>query len=142
MPWDDVAQYESRLDGALEEFNWSKAEEVGKEIIERIKTEPDLIPENSAKALMHSLRRKRRFSLMTQLAEAMIQSGQRTPQVRRQYGQALIEQGMLTVAEPVLQSVLYEPKLTKTEELEARGLLGRIYKQTYLNNKDPQSPVN
>ncbi len=142
MPWDDVAQYESRLDGALEEFNWSKAEDVGKEIIDRIKTEPDLIPENSAKAFMHSLRRKRRFSLMMQLAEAMIQSGLRAPQIRRQYGQALIEQGMLIAAEPVLQSILSEPQLTKTEEFEARGLLGRIYKQTYFNNKDPQSPAN
>lgn len=142
MPWDDVVKYETRLDEALEEFNWSTVEEVCNEIIDRIKTEPDVIPEESASALMHSLRRKRRFRLMTQLAEAMIQSGLSMPQVRRQYGQALIEQGMLTVAEPVLQSILYDPQLTETEQLEARGLLGRIYKQTYVNNKDPQSPVN
>ena len=142
MPWDDVAQYESKLNRALEEFDWPKVEEICKEIIERIKTDAVLIPENSAKNLMHSLRRKRRFRLMTQLGEAMIQSGLRTQQVRRQYGQALIDQGTLTAAELVLQSIVDEPKGVKGEQEEARGLLGRIYKQTYVNNKDPQSPAN
>lgn len=142
MPWNDVAQYESRLNRALEEFNWPRVEEICEELIERIKTDRDLIPEGSAREFMHSLRRKRQFRLMTQVAEALIQSGIRSQQVRRQYAQALVDQGTLTAAETVLQSIIHEPQGSKAEELEARGLLGRIYKQTYVNNKDPQSPVN
>ena len=142
MPWNDVAQYESRLNRALEEFNWPKVEDVSAEIIERIRTDPEPLPESSARTFMYSLRRKRRFRLMTQIAEALIQSGVRSQQVRRQYAQALIDQGTLTAAETVLQSIIHEPQGSKAEELEARGLLGRIYKQIYVNNKDPQSPVN
>lgn len=142
MPWNDVAQYESRLNRALEEFNWPKVEDICAEILERIRTEADPLPEASAKIFMYSLRRKRRFRLMTQLAETMLQSGVRTQQVRRQYAQALIDQGVLTAAEIVLQSIIHEPQGIKAEELEARGLTGRIYKQIYVNNKDSKSPAN
>jgi hypothetical protein len=142
MPWSDAAQYEANLNRALEEFNWSKAEQVCKEIIDRIRTEPDLIPEVSAKRLMYALRRKRRFGLMTQLAEALLQSGLRTQQVRRQYAQALIDQGVLAAAEMVLHSIIQEPQGIKSEELEARGLTGRIYKQLYIENNDPTSVRN
>src|SRR5207253_2980907 len=132
----------SKLNRALDEFNWLKAEEICKEIIGRIKIDSDLIPDLSAKILMSTLRRKRRFGLMTQLAEAMLQSGLRTQQVRRQYAQALIDQGVLAAGEIVLQSIIQEPQGIKSEDLEAGGLTGRIYKQIYVNNNDATSPRN
>ncbi len=73
------------------------------EIIERIKKSEDKIPENTAKRLMVSFRRKRRFTLMRQLADEIIRSGVRAPQVRRQYAQALIDDGQLDEAESVLK---------------------------------------
>jgi hypothetical protein len=79
---------------------------------------------------------------MTRLAEALLQSGLRTPQIRRQYAQALIDQGILAAGEMVLQSVIQDFQGIKGEELEARGLTGRIYKQLYVNNHDPRSPRN
>lgn len=142
MSWDDAAQIESKLNQALRDFNWQKAEEICAELIERIRKETDLLPEVSAKRLMFSLRRKRRYALMTQLAEALLQSGLRTQQVRRQYAQALIDQGILVAGEMMLHSIIQEPQGIKTEELEARGLTGRIYKQLYINNNDPSSPRN
>lgn len=142
MPWDDAAQYESKLNRALQEFDWSRAEEICKDIIDRIKTDANQIPEATARRFMYSLRRKRRFGLMTQLAEAILQSGVRTQQVRRQYAQALIDQGVLAAGEMVLQSIIQEPQGIKREESEARGLTGRIYKQIYVNNNDPRSTRN
>jgi hypothetical protein len=79
---------------------------------------------------------------MTSLAEAMLRSGLRTPQIRRQYAQALIDQGLLSAAETVLQSIVDDPQGITGEELEARGLTGRIYKQLYVNADDPRSPRN
>lgn len=142
MSWDDAAQYESKLNRALDQFDWPKAEEICKEVKSRIRTEPDLMPEVSANRLLYSLRRKRRFVLMTHLAEALLQSGLRTQQVRRQYAQALIDQGVLAAGEMVLHSIIQEPQGVKKEELEARGLMGRIYKQLYVNNNDPKSLRN
>lgn len=143
MSWDDIGALTGKLSHALEEFNWQAAETiVCGELIPRIKRDPTPLPERSAKSLMHMLRRKRRFQLMTQLAEALFQSGVRTPQVRRQYAQALIDQGILAAGEMVLQSIIQDPQKPVGEEMEARGLTGRIYKQLYVNNNDPDSPVN
>ncbi len=142
MPWNDAPRFVSDLNAALNDFSWDKAEAICNEICERLKTEIDPFPEPQAKQLMYALRRKQRYALMTKLAEAMLQSGLRTQQVRRQYAQALIDQGILAAGEMVLHSIIQEPQGIKAEELEARGLTGRIYKQLYINNGDPKSPRN
>lgn len=142
MPWNDAQRYETDLNKALNDFDWVKAANICNEIIARLPTEPELLPEATAKSLMYSLRRKRRYSLMTQLAEALLQSGLRTQQVRRQYAQALIDQGIFAAAEMVLHSIIQEPQGVKAEELEARGLTGRIYKQLYVNINDTHSVRN
>ena len=142
MPWKDAAKIESKLKRALDAFDWPEAQRICSEIIERTRTDPELFPEISAKRLMQDLRRKRRFALIAQLAEALLQSGLRTPQIRRQYAQSLIDQGILAAGEMVLQSIIQDAQGIKGEELEARGLTGRIYKQIYVNNKDPKSQRN
>src|SRR5690349_15103852 len=143
MSWDDDGQgYESELIAALDDLDWIKAAAVCDRITARLPKEAEPFPEVTAKILMSSLRRKRRYSLMTQLAEALLQSGLRTQQVRRHYAQALIDQGILAAGEMVLQSIIQEPQGIKGEELEARGLTGRIYKQLYVNINDPRSARN
>jgi Trypsin-like peptidase domain/Tetratricopeptide Repeats-Sensor len=142
MSWDDATQLEVKLNVALNAFNWPEVETISSSILERIKTEPEQLPESSARRFMQSLRRKRRFHLMTLLAEALLQSGLRTPQIRRQDAQALIDQGMLAAGELILQSIIQDPQGIKAEELEARGLTGRLYKQLYINYNDPTSARN
>jgi len=142
MSWKDAAQLEGKLKHALNAFNWAEAQEICDGIIERVKTDSVTLPELSARELLHSLRRKRRFELMTQLAGALLQSGLRTPQIRRQYAQALIDLGELDEGLKVLQSIIEDSQVPPKEVGEARGLTGRIYKQRYVNNNDPYSPQN
>jgi Trypsin-like peptidase domain len=142
MPWDDAAQLETELNRALDSFDWQGADAICEEIIRRVSVDTLPLPETSARRLMQSLRRKSRFRSMTLLAEALLQSGLRTPQVRRQYAQGLIDQGMFLAAEQVLQSIIQDPQVVVREQIEARGLMGRIYKQLYINNNDPASPRN
>jgi hypothetical protein len=141
MPWNDP-DFRSRLVAALNGFNWPKVEDLCKEITDKIKSQTEVMEERFAKDLLFLLRRKRQFVLITQLAEVMLRSGLNTLLVRRNYAQALIDQGNLTPAEIVLQSIINDAQNNKTEEMEARGLVGRIYKQIYINNNDPVSPVN
>lgn len=133
MPWDDDPAFEQELADALKVFDWSRAAEICERLVRRIHAEPEVFPEKRARKCLSLLRRKRRFRLVTELAEALIASGQRAPQVRRQYAQALIDQGVLAAAELVLQPILQDSRLDETEEKEARGLLGRVYKQLYVN---------
>lgn len=142
MPLSPSARFEFELKGSLDNFDWTVAAEVCTKIVEYIRSAPDVFPETSAKNILYALRRKQQFVLMAQVAEALLQSGLRTQQVRRQYAQALIDQGNFTPAEMMLHSIIQEPQGVRTEELEARGLTGRIYKQLYVNNQDPTSVAN
>ena len=92
-----------------------------------------------AEAALSALRRKRWFPLMLDVAEALRQSGQSTPAVVRQYAQALIETGRITAAIDVLERLAAETAIrgNTAENAEARGLLGRAYKQIYVTGGAP-----
>ena len=142
MSWEDAAQLESHLKRALDAFDWQGAAVICNEIIDRIEKSAEKIPEKTARLLMARLRRKRRFTLMRQLAEAIIESGVTSSQVRRQYAQALIDDGQLDEAEGVLNAIVQDPTTTAGEIMESRGLIGRVYKQRYVNNSNTQSEEN
>jgi|SRR5687768_1053742 len=141
MSWDDP-DLETNLGEALNRFKWGEVTELCEQTVARIKSESSPIDAEFAKQLLYLLRRKRQFASMVQMAEAMLRSGLNTLPVRRQYAQALIDQGLLTPAEMVLQSVISEAAENTVDKREARGLIGRIYKQLYVNNNDPASAAN
>lgn len=140
MPWDDAAELESRLNRALNFFNWEAADAVCDEIIERTSKEAETLPERSARKLLASLRAKGRFGAMTRLGRALLQSGLRTAAVRRQYAQGLIEEGLFYEAEQELNSIINDSRSVPRDVAEAKGLLGRHHKQLYVNAADPSSP--
>lgn len=134
MNQDELAKIESELTEALTSFNWSVAEEICRKLIDKIYEQSDAFPETASKRLLSKLRRKRRFRLMSLLGEAIMRSGQTHPQIQRQYAQSLIDQGILSAAELVLQSIIQNSHSHKNEIIEAYGLIGRLYKQLYLNS--------
>ena len=133
MPWDDLDDLEHKLTLALQRFDWEAADEFCRSLVDRLLGEQAPFPERSAKRLLQALRRKCRFAAMGLLADAFLRSGLTTAQIRRQYGQAVIDQGMLSIAELYLQQLTNDPQTTPSEKAEAHGLIGRIYKQYYVN---------
>jgi hypothetical protein len=131
MAW-DLTALEHQLKAALDQFDWAGADAVCKAIVDKLPTEPELFPEDAAKRILQRLRRRRRFAAMGTLAEALTLSGLQTPQMRRQYAQALIEQGRFGTAELVLRRLLPDTATKAGEQAEVRGLLGRVYKQRYV----------
>ena len=142
MPWDDSSTFETELTKALAEFDWAKAEAVCERLIARVRSEPEVLPDRAARNLLQELGQSRRFELMSRVGEALLQSGARDPRVRRLYAQSLIDRGRLDEAEAEVRRILTDPQSLPVERLEARGLAGRISKQRYINNRDPQSPAN
>ena len=134
MPWKNLTATEKDLGQALNAFDWKRAGEIVHDLIEEIRSREDPAPEALAKGMLGKLRRKRRLGMLAALAEALIESGQQAAQVRRQYAQALIDFGYLAPAERMLEALVQDAKGT-AEEDEARGLIGRIHKQTYVNNR-------
>ena len=79
-------------------------------------------------ALAAALRAQRLFPELSALAASAIAKRMESPMLRRLHAQALIEGGELAEAETLLRGLLQT-----NEELEAKGLLGRIEKQRYVN---------
>ena len=91
-----------------------------------------------ARTDLGTLRRKRQFPLMRSYASAVLASGTTDFEVRRQYAQALIELKDFGRAEEVLLPLIKETaKANHKERFEARGLLGRLYKQRYVDSGKP-----
>jgi Trypsin-like peptidase domain/MAP3K TRAFs-binding domain len=140
MAWDDLSDLELRLKLALQRFDWEAADAICRNIIDRLPGETSPFPAQTARTLLQALRRKCRFAAMGLLAEAFLESGLHTAQIRRQYGQALIDQGMFSGAEPYLRELIQDPETSAAEQTEARGLMGRIYKERYVNETGKANP--
>jgi hypothetical protein len=93
-----------------------------------------VLAEGVGRKVLALLRRKAWFDQMETVADALLFTGQDDAQIRRQYAQALIDQEKLTAAVYVLEGLVERTAATDPQEnAEARGLLGRVYKQLYVN---------
>lgn len=134
MPARAFEEASHRLTDALDALDWEQVDAACADIVTRLgagsATPADEPP---ALRMLADLRRKRRFAWLERLAEAWLLSGLRTAQIRRQYAQALIDQGRFAAAEYVLRSLIDDGSTTASERAEAEGLIGRLYKQLYVN---------
>ncbi|MEM6673407.1 MAG: serine protease [Planctomycetota bacterium] len=123
------------LERAVDAMDRTRATEVCALLVHHVRQRSEPYPLDHAKKVLGLLRRKRYFDLATRVAEAVIQTGQDAPRIRREYAQALLDQGLLIAGESVLMGL--ERDLAEgddDEELrEARGLLGRARKQMYVD---------
>jgi V8-like Glu-specific endopeptidase len=133
MSW-DPADFSRQLAAAAEAFERPEVARLCEALIAHLGNRVGLYPEADALRVLGTLRRKRHFELLRRVADAFLLSGQMSPQVRRHYAQALIEggPGHWTAAVAVLQDLVAGTAADPEENAEARGLLGRVYKQLYL----------
>ncbi len=94
----------------------------------------------AAKAFLKTLRSKRRFKLLVDAADACIQNGLNDPQIVIWQAQGLIETGKAGTARLSLSNLAANAPVGSEMFLEARGLLGRAWKQTFFDSKDRSSP--
>lgn len=93
-------------------------------------------PADAANRDLKLLRGHRRFGLMADYAAAVLASGTHDFTVRRQFGQALIELKDFERAVEILRALTADTARTRDgrdENHEARGLLGRAFKQRYVD---------
>lgn len=106
-----------------------------------IRSVPALAPRAGLGPVLGDLRRLRLFRAMRDVAGAAIEAAPDLVEVRRQYGQALIEAGELMAALSVLQALAAETSgVDPTEHAEACGLIGRVHKQVYVGAANPSLP--
>jgi hypothetical protein len=133
MSW-EVDTDLDKLTAALETHNKSVTRTFCDDLIARIYKTEEPYPLNPAKKLLSTLRKRRFFEQMERLADAFIQTGAGSITVRRLYVQALLDQGHFTAALLVLERLIADTEGTDpVENAEAKGLMGRAYKQLYVN---------
>jgi V8-like Glu-specific endopeptidase len=142
-------QFTEELREKVESFDKEGAEELCQNLITHLYRTTDSYPSKEAEKVLQILRNKRMFLLMEMVGDALIQTGQETFKIRRQYAQSLIDQGSFTAAISVLKilvsdtqnAMAHDPKAAG-ENIEARGLIGRAYKQLYVNANTPSNTRN
>ena len=141
--------YVQPLEAAVEALNREEAANISHKLIAALGKDEQQLPAKAASWFLGTLRRKRYFSEMVEVADALLASGQEAPIVRRQSVQALIDQGQLWEAQgdvedlisdvwAALRKVSIETPKDVWQDLrkeydEARGLRGRILKQMYID---------
>jgi S1-C subfamily serine protease len=136
MIW-DPAQFTASLQEAAQTFDRPEAARLCASLVTRLLRESETYPAAEAEKVLQILRNKRWFDLMETVGEAVIRNGQPTARVRRQYAQALLDQGLLTAGFGVLRELVEDTSLDAGENAEAWGLMGRAYKQLYVDSGRP-----
>ena len=101
------------------------------ELIDRI--DPASFSDAQIKTALNLIRRKRLFAELEKAAGLFIVSGRGTPVVRRQWAQALLDENRIAQGLAVLNELLTSVAADPNEGPEVRGLIGRAYKQRFVN---------
>lgn len=128
----EPAVFREQLDGAALRLEWDRVQALCQELQADLELRMAPFPEREARRILQILRGKRFFDQMRDVARALIQSGQAAPTIRRQLAQALIDLGQLDEPLGVLQSLVADTADDPDENVEARGLVGRLFKQRYV----------
>jgi uncharacterized protein with NAD-binding domain and iron-sulfur cluster len=123
----------ARLETAVAAFDRPAVEEMCAALVQRLQAAGPPITVPIARRVLSALRSQRHFDLMRQVADVLLQAGVDAPPVRRQYAQALLDQNDLTAALVVLRDVTAESNTDLEDRAEGLGLVGRAYKQQYVN---------
>jgi len=109
-------------------------EKISENVINANRASKTAFTKSDANIILDDLRTSRRFDLMQRVADSFIQSGQQDFKVRRQYAQSLLDQGILTAGIESLKKLSRDAKSkNRNEYTDAQGLLGRAYKQIYVD---------
>ena len=116
--------------------------EICDELIFHLRHRPEDIPCVNAERLLETLRANRHFDAICKLSDKLISAGRKEHLIRRHLGQALIDSGAPTTGVTVLRPLLRATAQDDKEHLEALGLIGRGYKQIFIDNGKVTSSPN
>jgi hypothetical protein len=137
----DPATFVRDLGAALDAFRGDEVAALCARLRQHLLLRGEPFPADAAGQVLSRLRRKCRFDLLRSVADAFVQSGQAAPAIRRQYAQALIDRTDYTGALMILQALAAERPVDDREGQEARGLIGRVYKQQFVDASRIGAPL-
>ena len=131
--------FSQALGAATERHDSARADALVETAVRHLRSRPNPYPPGPAIEDLQRLRQDRAFELMRRHAESLIESGTRQDTVRRLFAQALIEVRDYDRALQELAYVVDDPHSSQHEVFEAHGLVGRVYKQRYVEAPDSRA---
>ncbi len=132
IPW-HVPVFSRLLKDAVVRHDYNRADALVRTLTRHLRGQRSSYPTEDARRDLGVLRDYRHFSMMRRYAAAVLAAGSTDFRVRRQDAQAAIELGDFVSAVSTLEQIVAEAPRTDEESYEARGLLGRVCKQQYIN---------
>ncbi|GLZ50204.1 hypothetical protein Acsp06_63890 [Actinomycetospora sp. NBRC 106375] len=120
---------------ATSTFDWTTVDKLARSYADHLYTVPAL--PDSVGPVLDVLRRGLRYAELELVADAALAHGVGTPAVRRQYAQALVDRGKPAVALQIYRELAEDDDLPEYDHLEARGGVGRCYKELFLACSEP-----
>ena len=142
----NLDDFKKQLDYHLSRFDKQAVTALCTDLITYLYNPKETIDPAKLERILQALRNKRMFDLMQKLADCFMELGYRTPKIRRQYAQSLIDQniyaGPLAILRDIDKEITTDDASSKpfAEKAEAVGLIGRIFKQQYVNADKPRHP--
>ena len=115
-------------------INQLALENASAELYKLLRSAERPIADPAIEKVLKSLRQARSFEWLSKLCDRFIARGREHPLLKTYYAQALIERDYLNAAIYMLIGILHNDYLRPTQRSEIRGLLGRAYKQIYVNH--------
>lgn len=95
---------------------------------------PRALAPHSVEALVAGLKRAGAFDWLAKITDRLISGGNQQNTVRRNHAEALIELGHVNAATSMLELLLTDQMLPKSERADIEAQLGRAYGQIYVNH--------
>lgn len=128
-------EYLSELKAALVDYRFSDV----RALTDRVA--PSTFRDDQVKKALGLIRRKRLFPDLEHAASVFYLAGHRAPVIRRQWAQSLLDQNRVPEALSALETMAADVADDPAEGPEVRGLIGRAYKQLYVNQGGPENLV-
>lgn len=123
-------EYLQELETALNEYRYTDVRQLTRQIA------PSTFTIREVKKALHLLRRKRCFEDLELVADVFLSAGHDVHIIKRQRAQALLDQGRVDHALQNLIALAETAAKDPIEGPEVRGLIGRAYKQLFVNEGD------
>lgn len=139
----DLKPYIADVIDAAKADDKTSLQQACKSLKKQLPAQPGPIRAEDAVDVLETLRSTRNFEETHSMAEAFILDGCTDPAVERQLGQALIEEGSLPSAVGVLEGLAARLNSDRDhpEFAEAKGLLGRSWKQIFVDTDEKRSEL-
>jgi hypothetical protein len=136
--------YQGELAEAVNALDRIRVTSLSAALVEHLASTGQPYSEDDARRHLKTLRNKRFFDHVAQLADWFLRTNPTALWIRRDLAQALLDRGQVATAMAVLESILRERELSPKVKCEAAGLLGRAHKQIYVDSKsaDPLTHVS